>query len=130
MVSNPFTKFFVIFYPPAHPLQFQDLKSLLSLSPKSHKMKRTGILFLFLLSSSKMTHYFESPCQCHVSLSLSLSLSLNTPLRLRYNVTYLLCSLIFTSSFCQLSFNPFFFKHHYWSIIALQCCVSFCYITK
>ena len=24
----------------------------------------------------------------------------------------------------------FFFKHLYWSIIALQWCVSFCYITK
>ena len=25
---------------------------------------------------------------------------------------------------------PFFFKHLYWSIIALQWCVSFCFITK
>ena len=40
---------------------------------------------------------------CH--LSLSLSPSRNTPLRLRYDVTYPLCSLIFTSSFLQLSFN-------------------------
>ena len=48
--------------------------------------------------------------------------------------TILLCrSLIHSSASVILVLIPsreFFFKHLYWSIIALQWCVSFCFITK
>ena len=55
------------------------------------------------------------------------------PLLSYYSVSFLPSFLLsFLSSFLP-SFLPFFlsfFQHLYWSIIALQWCVSFCFITK